>query len=328
MIIEGAPPNHGQHCETTTLGVLLRHIGVELSEPMMFGLGEGLGFVYWDARYLDFPFLGGRSKPGCIARNLVDRLSLTLHTEETTSVRKAWQNIAARIDAGWPVGLQLDSYHLDYFSTKVHFGGHFVAMYGYDDTYAYLVDTTQQGGTVRTTLQSLATARAERGPMTAKNLSFTVTRSGEPAAPGNVLGTAIRNTANAFLNPPIANLGYRGIEKAAGQLTSWLSRSDDPAHDLALAASLMEAGGTGGALFRNMYSDFLAECLTMVDDNNLRAGHRMYREAAALWTDVAKRIAAAGQTADPAHLTDASIILHKLADIERTAMRMLADVKT
>jgi hypothetical protein len=295
---------------------------------MMFGLGEGLGFIYWDAKYLDFPFLGGRSKPGSIGRTLVDRLGLTLHAEETTSARKAWQNVAAHIDAGCPVGLQLDSYHLDYFSTKAHFGGHFVAMYGYDDTDAYLIDTAQQGGTVRTTLQSLAAARGARGPMTAKNLSFTVTRSGEPAAAVDVLGTAIRNTANAFLNPPITNLGYRGIEKAAGQLTGWRSRSGNPAHDLTLAASLMENGGTGGALFRNIYRDFLAECLTMVDDDNLRAGHQMYRESAALWPQVSERIAAAGQTADPAHLADASAILHQIADTERAAMQTLAGVKT
>ena len=51
------------HCETTALGVLLGHLGIDLSEPMLFGLGEGLSFVYWDAKYLDFPFLGGRSRP-------------------------------------------------------------------------------------------------------------------------------------------------------------------------------------------------------------------------------------------------------------------------
>jgi len=35
-----------QHCETTALGVLLRHEGLDLSEPMLFGLGSGLSFVY------------------------------------------------------------------------------------------------------------------------------------------------------------------------------------------------------------------------------------------------------------------------------------------
>lgn len=38
-----------RHCETTALGVLLRHQGIDLSEPMLFGLGSGLSFVYWTA---------------------------------------------------------------------------------------------------------------------------------------------------------------------------------------------------------------------------------------------------------------------------------------
>ena len=38
-------PFVGQHCETTATGTLLNQLGIELSEPMLFGLGEGLGFV-------------------------------------------------------------------------------------------------------------------------------------------------------------------------------------------------------------------------------------------------------------------------------------------
>jgi hypothetical protein len=153
-----------QHCETTALGVLLRHQGLDLSEPMLFGLGSGLSFVYWDSKSLDFPFLGGRVKPFHLTRNLATRLKLELQVQETTSPRRAWENVTASIDAGHPVGLQLDSYYLDYFGSKVHFGGHVVAMYGYDDHDAYLVDTGQQGGTVSTSLAGLARARAARGP--------------------------------------------------------------------------------------------------------------------------------------------------------------------
>jgi hypothetical protein len=299
------------HCETTTLGVLLGHVGIDLSEPMRFGLGEGLSFVYWEAKYLDFPFLGGRTKPMAVATRLADRLGLALDVAETASPRKAWQNVAGHLDAGRPVGLQLDCYHLDYFSTKAHFGGHVVAMYGYDDTYAYLVDTAPQGGAVRTTRASLAAARAERGPMTARHLSFTVDRAGEPASVRAVLGTAVRNTAQAFLQPPIANLGYRGIEKAAQRVTRW------PPDGLARAAALMESGGTGGALFRNLYRDFLAECATLVDSDALRTGHRLYAEAATLWTRVAACIAAA-------ELAEASTLLRELAALERSAMQVLA----
>ncbi|MFI6824539.1 BtrH N-terminal domain-containing protein [Micromonospora sp. NPDC050187] len=328
MIIENVAFPAGRHCETTTLGALLRHEGVDLSEPMLFGLGEGLGFVYWDAKSMDFPFLGGRTKPTTITRTVADRLGLTLHVQETASPRRAWQHVAAALTAGRPVGLQLDSYHLDYFTTKVHFGGHFVAMYGYDDTHAHLIDTAQQGGAVTTTLTSLEQARNERGPMTARNLSYTIASpTGRPDL-GDAVRTAIRNNAHAFLNPPIANLGHRGIDKAARQVARWLDRSDDPSRDLPLAAALMERGGTGGALFRNMYRDFLAECATIVVDDDVRLGHQRYAEIAPLWTEVSHHITAAGETGEQHHLTRASAILTELAARERHAMQVLAGIHT
>ncbi|MCS7475876.1 BtrH N-terminal domain-containing protein [Umezawaea endophytica] len=324
MIIEDVSFPAGRHCETTTLGALLRHEGLTLSEPMLFGLGEGLGFVYWDAKNLDFPFLGGRTKPTTITRTAASRLGLALRVQETSSPRRAWQNVVSALDAGRPVGLQLDSYHLDHFTTKVHFGGHFVAIRGYDDTHAHLIDTAQQGGQVTTTLASLERARSERGPMTARNLSYTVARlPGEPDLAAAVR-TAVRNNARAFLDPPIANLGHRGVDKAARQVTRWLDRSDDPAHDLPLAATLMERGGTGGSLFRALYRDFLAECATIVDDDAIHVAHQRYAEIAPLWTEVARHITTAGETGDQDHLDQASAILTDLADRERRAMRALA----
>ncbi|GAB3059712.1 BtrH N-terminal domain-containing protein [Micromonospora schwarzwaldensis] len=325
MIIENPAVTAGVHCETTTLGVLTRHAGLDLSEPMLFGLGEGLGFVYWDARAMDVPFLGGRTRPMCVTRAVAGHLDLTLRVRETTSPRRAWQDVAAALDAGHPVGLQLDSYHLDYFTTKVHFGGHTVAMYGYDDTHAHLVDTAQQGGAVTTTLESLARARDERGPMTARNRSYTISAPGGRPELEAAVRAAVRANADAFLHPPIANLGHRGIATAARRITRWMDRATDPARDLPLAATLMERGGTGGALFRALYRDFLAEAAAALDDDVLRRAHRRYADIAPRWTEVAHHLATAGETGDAAHLTRASALLTDLAERERLAMETLAD---
>lgn len=313
-----------QHCETTALGVLLRHQGLDLSEPMLFGLGSGLSFIYWDSRNLGFPFLGGRVKPFDLTRNLAGGLDLELLVQETTSPRRAWENVVAPIDAGHPVGLQLDSYYLDYFTSKVHFGGHVVAMYGYDDRDAHLVDTDQQGGAVSTSLAGLAEARAARGPMTARNRSFTLTAPAElPSLPSRII-PAITACADAFLNPPIANLGHRGIEKAGKLVRTWLQRTDNPQRDLPHAALMMEKAGTGGALFRNLYRDFLAECGQLLDSGHLRTGHRLYTEAAVLWTEAAALITKAGESADAQYLEQAGTVLCDLSRIEREAMQALS----
>lgn len=316
-----------QHCETTALGVLLRHQGLDLSESMLFGLGSGLSFIYWDSKAMDFPFLGGRVKPFELTRNLATRLGLDLLVQETSSPRKAWGNVVAVVEAGRPVGLQLDSYHLDYFATKVHFGGHVVALYGYDDHDAYLVDTEQQGGRVSTSLAALARARAARGPMTAKHRSFTITAPRDVPPPREAIVPAVTACADAFLNPPIANLGHRGIGKAAKLVPTWLRRSDDPQRDLPQAALLMEKAGTGGALFRNLYRDFLAECTELIDSNHLRTGHRLYAEAAGLWTEVAALIGKAGETGEERHLVQAGTILGDLSRTEREAMQALTRLK-
>ncbi|MGW4894082.1 BtrH N-terminal domain-containing protein [Kitasatospora sp. NPDC004240] len=314
----------GRHCETTALGVLLRHEGLDLSEPMLFGLGSGLSFIYWDGRNLDFPFLGGRVKPFELTRNLAAGLGLELDVRETASARKGWENVTAALDAGRPVGLQLDSYHLDYFTSKAHFGGHVVALYGYDRHDAHLVDTDQQGGAVTTGLAGLARARAERGPMTARHRSFTLAVPAAAPDPRDRIVPAITACAESFLNPPIANLGHRGIEKAGRQVRGWLERTDDPGRDLPRAARLMELAGTGGALFRNLYRDFLAECAQRLDSDHLRTGHALYAEAAVLWTAVAELITRAGESRDARHLDEAGAVLGELARVEREAMTALS----
>ncbi|CAM04098.1 butirosin biosynthesis protein H-like [Saccharopolyspora erythraea NRRL 2338] len=313
-----------RHCETTALGVLLRHQGLDLSEPMLFGLGSGLSFIYWDSKNMGFPFLGGRVKPFELTRNLATGLGLELVVRETASPRRAWENVVASIDAGHPVGLQLDSYYLDYFGSPVHFGGHVVAMYGYDDRDAYLVDTDQQGGAVSTSLTSLAQARAARGPMAAKHRSFNLTAPQNLPSPQGQIIPAITACAEAFLNPPIANLGHRGIEKAGKLVRTWLQRTDSPQRDLPQAALLMEKAGTGGALFRNLYRDFLAESAELVDSRHMRTGHRLYTEAATLWTETAALIAKAGESGDVEDLVRAGTVLGDLSRVEREAMQALS----
>jgi hypothetical protein len=323
MIIDSFKPFEGQHCETTATGSLIKNIDIDLSEPMMFGLGEGLGFIYWDMpKLMDFPFMGGRIKPNVLTQNLCKNLNLCLDVKETSSIKKAWKNVKNSIDAKIPVGLKLDSYHLDYFTNKVHFAGHYVAMYGYDDTYAYLVDTKQQGGTVKAILKNLELARNEKGPMSSKNLSYTITTNGDMPSLKDLIPASIRNNALDFLNPPIKNIGYKGIDKAGKMIKKWFDRSKDK-NQFELAATLMEKGGTGGALFRNMYRDFLKECLTLIASKELEKGFEMYSQIAPMWNKISYLIKKSGKTMDQQNLNEASKILSDISKLEKEAMETL-----
>ncbi|MCC3373764.1 BtrH N-terminal domain-containing protein [Cohnella sp. REN36] len=322
-IIEGFVPFQGEHCETTTIGNLLQFAGVRLSEPMLFGLGQGLGFIYWDSKAMDFPFIGGRVKPDELAARIASQLNLPIRTQETSSVEKAWQNVRSFIERGIPVGLKLDSYYLDYFTNKVHFAAHYAVIYGMDDEYAYMADTRQQGNLVTTRLPALAMARNAKGPMSSRNRSFTLEPIGTlpPLVPA--IRSSLTKNAHDYLNPPIRNIGNKGIIKMSSEILKWPSRSKNLEQDLCLTALLMEKAGTGGALFRNLYRDFLKECVDLFGDPQVEQAYLRFTEIAPLWVSVSSLIDHAGRTGNHQELNQVSKLLLEIADKERVAMELL-----
>src|SRR5690606_9288421 len=257
-----------------------------LSEPMLFGLGQGLGFIFWNMKTMDFPFIGGRVKTDLLTQNIAQNLHLELTVKETSSKQKAWDNVKQLIDNGQTVGLKLDCYHLEYFSNPFHFAGHYVAIYGYDSENAFLVDTRQQGGQVKTSLTSLALARAEKGSMASKNLYYIIKHSNRKFDLQKAIPTAIRNNAIEYLNPPITNIAYKGILKTSSEIIKWFKMSKDIENEFKATALIMEKAGTGGALFRNLYREFLKESYNLFKLNDLKIGHEAFIEIAKLWTSV------------------------------------------
>lgn len=326
MKIEKIKSFDGQHCETTATGTLLRQLDIELSEPMLFGLGEGLGFIFWNMKSMNFPFIGGRVKTDLLTQNIARNLNLELTVKETASTQKAWDNVKELIDNGQVVGLKLDCFHLQYFSRPFHFAGHYAALYNYDNENAYLVDTKQQGGQVKTSLKSLALARAEKGPMSSKNLYYTLSITDKKFDLKTSIITAIRNNANDYINPPITNIGYKGISKTSTEIIKWFKTSKDIETEFKTSAMMMEKAGTGGALFRNLYRDFLKESYDILKLDKLKSGHEAFVEIAELWTSVSQLFEKVSQTKDFKYIQQASDILKIISNKEKTTMEILATI--
>ena len=323
MKIINIKPFDGQHCETTATGTLLRQIGIEHSEPMLFGLGEGLGFIYWNMKTMDFPFIGGRIKTDLLTQNLAKNLNLELTVKETSSKQKAWDNVKQLLDDGKVVGLKLDCYHLEYFSNPFHFAGHYAAIYAYDKENAFLIDTRQQGGTVQTSLESLALARAEQGPMASKNLYYTLNCTDKKFDLEKAIPNAIRNNATEYLNPPITNIAYKGILKTSSEIVKWFNASEDIENEFKLSAMMMEKAGTGGALFRNLYRDFLKESYDLLKLDELKIAHEAFTEIAILWTSVSHLFEKVSREQDFKYIQQASDILKTIAVKEKKTMELL-----
>lgn len=316
----------GQHCETTTTGTLLKQIGIDLSEPMLFGLGEGLSYLIWHMKIMDFPFIGGRIKPDLLTHNLARNLNLKLNIKETTSQSKAWDGVKGLLDDGTVVGLKLDCYHLEYFTNKIHFAGHYAAINGYDDEYAYLVDTAQQGSEVKTSLKSLSKARNEKGPMSSRNLFYTLTGEPDGYDLKEAVVRAARLNAEEYLNPPISNVTYRGIEKTAKVLVKWFESSNNIEEEFSTSAMLIERAGTGGSLFRNFYRDFLKEAYELTEKPEFKQAHSDFAEIAVDWSKVVELFELIAKTQDKKYVDEAAMVFMKLSVSEREAMERLRKI--
>ena len=82
----------GKHCETSAIKTALDHHGLELSEEMLFGLGGGIGFIYWYMKMMPAPMVGGRNgKSEDFAGGICRRLGAEFSFAETAP--QAWQQI-------------------------------------------------------------------------------------------------------------------------------------------------------------------------------------------------------------------------------------------
>jgi len=313
-----------RHCETAATKSLLLHNGCDISEPMMLGLSQGFGFIYWKMSFMNLPFIGGRSKPFELTRVFCRNLGIEWEEKETASRKKAWQNVYESIDRGIPVGLQLDCYHLEHFHHSFHFAGHFLSVYGYDSTHAYVFDT---GKTFKVSLENLEKARFEKGSMASKALSYTIRKPDRTAPVESVIPAALKAIADGFLNPPLKCFGYPGILKLGAEMPKWLDSTPNPKKDLSDQAELMENGGTGGAIFRNFFRDFLYESLQYLPDRSgIETAAGYYREAAENWTEIAGLIRKAGESRDRDFLEKASGLCTRTAGLEKEAMLLLGNL--
>jgi len=324
MIINDFKAFKGKHCESSSIGNLLINQGFNLSEPMIFGLGEGLSFIYWKMKSMNLPFLGGRNKQFDLTMNLCRNLGLKLDARETTSKKKAWDNVTKFIDAAEPVSLQLDCYYLEYFTHKIHFAGHFLSVYGYDEEYVYVSDTMLQDLKHKSKIKNIELARFESGQMAAKARSFTIKVPDKTIDLKAAIKTAIKNNAEAYLNPAISNFTFKGIRRLGQEVPKWMDATPNPKQDLALSAELMEGAGTGGALFRNLYRDFLKEASEIIPGNDyISQAYAKFCAIAPKWTQIAELIQEAGKTGDSGCLKKVSVLCMELADLEKQAMAIL-----
>ncbi|NVM16427.1 MAG: DUF4872 domain-containing protein [Candidatus Lokiarchaeota archaeon] len=280
----------GHHCESSAMRDLFEYHGFPMSEPMAFGLDATMGFGFFDTTNnmsfileSDIPFfLGGKQgtiEPDSLACRL---LGITLRKQSFTSANKAWDESKKMLNQNQPLILKVDLGYLPYFEEEgdLHFGGHAITLAGYDEEkgIAYIGDTDHEGFQ-EISIEKLKEARnSEHGPkfMHPSNTQFSMTRRPDGKHPplAASVKVAIQKVVNNMLRPSMNTNGIQGLKLFANSIPLWKEKLQGEAKDaqgkLISRARLMfellhgyiETWGTGGASFRNLYSQFLEELIS------------------------------------------------------------------
>ncbi|UCD73556.1 MAG: BtrH N-terminal domain-containing protein [Candidatus Bathyarchaeota archaeon] len=335
--IDNCPALDGYHCQTNSLAKIFHYYNCPLSEEMLFGLGAGMGFMYWHQKGVP-PFIGGRGNVKNFFQDLGERTSVKIELKTTSSEKKAERILLERLLRKEPVMVYGDMGFLPWFDLpeEYHFGGHTFVICGYDGEDTVLAsDMDQKASGLKSgfyypiMLEQLRKARSSPyKPFPPKNAYLEFDFSDYHPPRDEDIYSSISQTAHSMLNPPISNFGIKGIRRSAEEITRWPSLFDDRELRLNLFTVyiFIEIGGTGGGCFRYMYSRFLREAAEITSNKALE-------EAASMILESGKRFSEIGQLfvdAETAINIEERIGAAKekflaIADMEEEAFQYLAE---
>src|SRR5256885_3593655 len=116
------------------------HRGFSLPEPMVFGLGAGLGFALHEGEppQQASRFFVGRSPS--FEQDLCASLGAELLVEQYDKPAAAWARCCALVAQGKPALVYTDLYELPYIGARNHWYGHLVAVIGHEGDEAVIAD--------------------------------------------------------------------------------------------------------------------------------------------------------------------------------------------
>src|SRR6267154_739269 len=140
MRIAGYPHQKAVHCGSGTLASALAHRGLVLSEPMVFGLGAGLGFALHEGEppQQASRFFVGRSPS--FEEDLCASLGAELAVEQYDKPAAAWTRCCELVAQGKPALVYTDLFELPYMGARNHWYGHLVAVIGHEGDEAIIAD--------------------------------------------------------------------------------------------------------------------------------------------------------------------------------------------
>lgn len=321
------------HCENGVTYSLLQHYGVkQITEPLAFGIGSGLFFIYIPFMKVNGgPAISFRTMPGMIFKRTCKSLGIPVVRKKFSSPEQALKELEQRLDAGQPAACQVGVYYLPYFPKeyRFHFNAHNLIVVGKDNGNYLISDPVMETITTMTPYE-LERVRFAKGPLAPRGQLY-YPRESRPVTDEQVkkaIITGIKRNIRDMLHIPGNIAGISGIKYTAKKIKGWRDKLgiEKSGSYLAQLVRMQEEIGTGGGGFRFIYGAFLQQAhgyhpldeLLQISEQFTKAGDR-WRDAAIQASGIYK-----GRLTEQSAYDTMGDMLIEIAEMEKLAFKDLA----
>jgi hypothetical protein len=291
MRIETYQHRTGTHCASTALRNLLGWAGLDLSEPMVFGLGAGLDFYYGSGDPSPSRRVFGRSST--LEADAADALGLELEAIEAPSAEVGWSVIVDCIEDERPLLVRCDAAKLPYREDGMPFDARCVVVIGVDSEGGRICLSDGSVGAPQWVDRELFVGAwwSENPSELFEAGTAWRLQPGKARPLEEAIRRALRTNQQAMAGSDDEGRGLQAASQFRDEIDQW-RELDDAAACFHAAYRAMEHPETGGGNFRNLYRDFLNEAVEVDPElGRLQVGLSMGRTADA-WSTLGTYLAA------------------------------------
>lgn len=325
------------HCENGVTTSLLKNIGVQqMTEPLAFGIGSGLFFIYIPLLKINKgPAIAFRTMPGLIFKRTCNSLNIPVIRKKFSSKEKASDYLLQCLKEGKPVGTQVGVFYLTYFPKeyRFHFNAHNLIVYGKEGDNFLISDPVMEKPTTLSSYE-LERVRFAKGALAPKGQLYypkkTFDVTDEQIKKAIVSG--IKRNVRDMLHIPGNIAGVKGIVYTGKKIKKWRDKLGLQNAGLYLAqlVRMQEEIGTGGGGFRYIYAAFLQEAFAYhPEQEELMNISQSFTKAGDLWREAAVQAAGIykGKITGQQDFNVMGDYLIEIAAIEKQAFKALSNIK-
>lgn len=278
------------HCESGATSNLFGFYGHDLSEPMAFGIGNGLYFSYIPFLKVQYaPMISFRNLPNVVFKRSADYLGI-----DATIIKKFKEPKAAmlaldrNLEKGIPTGMQVGCFNLTFFPPeyRMHYNMHNIVCFGKEGDIYHISDTVME--TPQTlTYEDLVRVRYAKGPFAPNGKMYWINSIPKELDIKSAVKKGISKTVYEMTKIPFPLIGVRGLRWMAKDLKKWPVKHgyEKASFYLGQILRMNEDFGTGGAGFRYIYGSFLKESGELFNNPELLEASDMMGKTANKWRE-------------------------------------------